>query len=94
MSVQSTKPVTNHLLARVRALKEVSRHAKTSTYKRRASKLDVHSDEIFSLHREGASLLEIQIALRAVLKPSVVCSRSTIDRYLKRDAPTLTTLDS
>jgi len=73
-------------------LKQVRQSEKKRQYKQRQSKLDVHEKALYEMQREECSLLEIQIALRSLLKPAVICSRSTIQRYLNRPDTELTKL--
>ena len=53
-------------------------------YAQRRSQLEVHRATILSLHREGASLGDIQYYLRSLAKPPITVARSTIKRFLDR----------
>ena len=51
-------------------------------YSKRQSKLEQHRSVIFAMRSRGASLEDIVVALRSILKPRVACVSSTVKRYL------------
>ena len=66
--------------------RKISRQFRKS-YSTRQSKLECHRHIIIALHKRGASLQDIVVALRSVLKPKVDCVPSTVKRFIDADTP-------
>lgn len=62
-------------------LKEETRAIRRKAYFRRISKLDKFKSELILLHNQNLSLSELQRWLKS---KKITCSKSTIQRYLKK----------
>lgn len=63
--------------------RNISRQYRRS-YSARQSKLEQHRHIIVSMHKRGASLQDIVVALRSILLPRVDCAPSTVKRFIDR----------
>lgn len=70
------------LLDQIQSERKIARPQRS--YAQRRSKLARHRLTITELHKNGATLGDIQHYLRALAKPAVQVERSTILRYLKK----------